>query len=492
MAVNYGTGKHLSNLFGVCRAHIYATRKAAVVVTAVASLVPGTSLANTARLRMATKRKVDIENRRFNDEWTDKYLFILPPSSTKPMCLKCLQSIAVLKHVNVKRHYETSHSSFERDYPPNSAERTAKIKELKISYEYSRKKICTALTEQQKATECSLKVAWILGKHKKPFTDSEMIKECMTEVMDTLFEGKEREVMTAKIQKIPLSDDTATRRTEDLAKDVSKQLCEGIKNAQCISLAVDESTDITDNAQLVVFVRYYDEAKEEFIEDVLGLANLSGHTRGEDIYKVISAMLNEKDIDVKKVVSIATDGAPAMIGRENGAVQRMRANHPGLMAYHCIIHQSVLCAKLGQEYGEVMTTMMKLINFLRASSALQHRLLRSFLTEVDADFDDLLLHNNVRWLSKGRVLKRFWAIRNELQEFLSQQKSAKAEQFLEFLRDAGKMETVAFLTDITHHLNDLNLKLQGKNSTVCGLMSEVRAFQRKLELYKSDIQVSCC
>ncbi|CAJ1057826.1 general transcription factor II-I repeat domain-containing protein 2-like [Xyrichtys novacula] len=50
------------------------------------------------------------------------------------------------------------------------------------------------------------------------------------------------------------------------------------------------------------------------------------------------------------------------------------------------------------------------------------------------------------------------------------------------------METVAFLTDITSHLNGLNLKLQGKNSTVCGLMTEVRAFQGKLELYKSDIQ----
>jgi hypothetical protein len=71
--------------------------------------------------------------------------------------------------------------------------------------------------------------------------------------------------------------------------------------------------------------------------------------------------------------------------------------------------------------------MMKLVNFLRASSALQHRLLRSFLTEVSAEFDDLLLHNNVRWLSKGKVLERFWAIRNELQLFLSQQKSAKAK-----------------------------------------------------------------
>ena len=49
------------------------------------------------------------------------------------------------------------------------------------------------MTQQQKATECSLRVVWILGKHKKPFSDAEIIKECMTEVMDTMFEGKQKE-----------------------------------------------------------------------------------------------------------------------------------------------------------------------------------------------------------------------------------------------------------------------------------------------------------
>ncbi|KAF3851676.1 hypothetical protein F7725_013448 [Dissostichus mawsoni] len=64
--------------------------------------------------------------------------------------------------------------------------------------------------------------------------------------------------------------------------------------------------------------------------------------------------------------------------------------------------------------------MMKMINFLRASSSYQHRMLREFLREVDANADDLLLHNNVRWLSKGRVLERFWSIRREVAAFLAE------------------------------------------------------------------------
>ena len=73
-----------------------------------------------------------------------------------------------------------------------------------------------------------------------------------------------------------------SKRTKAVDLNLIHQLCDGIQNAQCISLAVGESTD---NAQLLVFVSFYDEAKGEFVEDVLGLTNLSGHTRGKTFIK---------------------------------------------------------------------------------------------------------------------------------------------------------------------------------------------------------------
>lgn len=48
------------------------------------------------------------------------------------------------------------------------------------------------------------------------------------------------------------------------------------------------------------------------------------------------------------------------------------------------------------------------------------------------------------------------------------------------------MEAVAFVTDITSHLSDLNVKLQGRNDTMSDLMSPVCAFQRKLEVFTLD------
>ena len=55
-----------------------------------------------------------------------------------------------------------------------------------------------SLTAEQRANECSLKVTWILGQHKKPFTDGVFVKECMNAVAETLFEGKQKDELCGK------------------------------------------------------------------------------------------------------------------------------------------------------------------------------------------------------------------------------------------------------------------------------------------------------
>ena len=39
--------------------------------------------------KFAPKRKLDSENRQFQPEWTERFAFFLPPSSTRPLCLIC-------------------------------------------------------------------------------------------------------------------------------------------------------------------------------------------------------------------------------------------------------------------------------------------------------------------------------------------------------------------------------------------------------------------
>src|SRR4029434_1849452 len=97
------------------------------------------------------KRKVDSKNREFKTESTDKYAFVLPVGSTKPMCLICNdETVALVKSGNVKRHYETKHAHVEQKYPQNSEVRGRKINHLQ-SYQATCSVIDRSATQQERA-----------------------------------------------------------------------------------------------------------------------------------------------------------------------------------------------------------------------------------------------------------------------------------------------------------------------------------------------------
>ena len=50
------------------------------------------------------------------------------------------------------------------------------------------------------------------------------------------------------------------------------------------------------------------------------------------------------------------------------------------------------------------------------------------------------------------------------------------------LKDESWLQDLTFDVDITAHLNDLNLKLQGKNKLITALYDDVRCFFLKLKL----------
>ena len=66
-----------------------------------------------------------------------------------------------------------------------------------------------------------------------------------------------------------------------------------------------------------------------------------------------------------------------------------------------------------------MKLVVKIVNKIRAQ-ALQRRLFKTLADEVDCQYGDLLLHSEVRWLSRGRVLKRFNDVLSGIVQFFKQ------------------------------------------------------------------------
>ena len=132
---------------------------------------------------------------------------------------------------------------------------------------------------------------------------------------------------------------------------------------------------------------------------------------------------------------------------------------------------------------EVMNIAMKIVCSIRARS-LQRRLLRAHLEEAEIEHIDPLLHADVRWLSRGRFLERLKELLPEIKELLKQFKDAEYAQ----LEDKQLLLDLAFLTDLTALINELNLELQRKEKNIVDMISFVNPSKRKLQLLSTRLQ----
>ncbi|KAJ0171369.1 hypothetical protein K1T71_012919 [Dendrolimus kikuchii] len=255
---------------------------------------------------------------------------------------------------------------------------------------------------------------------------------------------------------------------------------------ESFSIALDESTDLSDTAQLAIFIRGVDK-KFTVTEELLALQPLKGPTTGEDIFIEVQKVFTRFGLPWSKLIAVCTDGAPSMVGLRKGFIgilnekaTELNVQKDNLLVLHCITHQQNLCSK-SIRLQNVMNVVVKTINFIR-SRGLNHRQFKTFLDEISAEYNDVTYYCEVRWLSKGKMLKRFNELRNEIADFMKIKDKPLSE-----LSDPKWICDLAFLVDLTGYLNDLNLKLQKQGKLVNDLYKYLKAFQIKLRLWESQM-----
>lgn len=424
------------------------------------------------------KRKVDRECRVFKKEWTTKYFFTEHRSSA--VCLICQETVAVFKEYNISRHFATKHANYASKL--STKEREAAAEKLAANLKAQQSFFHRQTAIQESSTKASFMLSFKIAKASKPLSEGEFLKECMVETAGILCpETKD------KFEKISLSRRTVTRRVELIDEDITSILNKKAKSFTFYSLALDESNDVKDTAQLLIFIRGINETFE-ITEEFLTMESLKGQTRGEDLFERVSAAIENMKLPWSKLVNVTTDGSPNLTGKNVGLLRRIQNkvkdenSDQDVIFLHCIIHQESLCKSVLQ-LNHVVNPVVKLVNFIRARG-LQHRQFIAFLEETDADHQDLLYHSRVRWLSLGKVFQRVWELKEEIGVFLERQ--GKTDEFPE-LSNKSWMCDFAFATDVFSHLNELNVKLQGKEQFVHDMHTNVKAFKSKLALFSRQI-----
>ncbi|XP_076043784.1 protein FAM200C-like [Oratosquilla oratoria] len=97
--------------------------------------------------------------------------------------------------------------------------------------------------------------------------------------------------------------------------------------------------------------------------------------------------LTSEDIDLSKLVSTVTDGAPSMVGKNKGFIAYLKADDkiPVFVHYHCLLYVEVRCSRLkGQtKFIDYLEELTRVINFL-TSRPLNKRLLKALLEDSQA------------------------------------------------------------------------------------------------------------
>ena len=401
------------------------------------------------------KRKVDSEHRAFNKDWMPKYFFT--EIDNKGVCLLCNQSVAVLKEYNISRHYATKHGNCGNNV--SEAEWQTRATELDRKLARQQNVLAKSTLAQKSSTHASFKVAYHIAKHKKPFSDGEFIKKCMLDVADQVCPEKRQ-----KFEEVSLLRRTLARRIETLGENLTSQLKGLVPSFQLFSLALDESTDVDDTAQLLIFVRGISE-NFEITEELLSMESMKDTTTGGDIFECVGNAFRTMDLPWQKMVSVTMDGCPSLTGKNGGLLRRL-SNRVAevdctrkLIFLHCIIHQEVLCKNV-LDMRHVVDPVVKIVTYIR-TRGLNHRQFTKLLEDCDSDHSGVLYHTAVRWLSVGKVFRRVWDLKTEILLFL--EIKGKDKEFPQ-LKQSEWLSDLAFAVDLFEHMNELNTKRQGKGT----------------------------
>ena len=118
-------------------------------------------------------------------------------------------------------------------------------------------------TVNERYVRASYEASYLIVKSTKPFSFGENLVLSAAVKMSELIHGNK---YGDDIRKIPLSNDTVARRITEISDDQLQQLITRLKKIQKFAIQLDEMTDVSKNAQLLLYVPY---AHEENVEEEL-------------------------------------------------------------------------------------------------------------------------------------------------------------------------------------------------------------------------------
>lgn len=204
-----------------------------------------------------TKFLVPGKIRKYSEEYLcHGFSFITIDNVAKPECVICGEILAnsSMKPSQLTRHLITKHSDL-KDKDVTFFKRLLENKNKCNMQTY-----LSSGNANVDAVEASFRISYNIARSGKNHTIGEnMILPSIKDAVHCMFGEK----YVNKINAIPLSNDTVSRRIKDISYDIEKTILKDINNSELFSIQVDESTDVAQLAVLLVIARYIKQNESE-------------------------------------------------------------------------------------------------------------------------------------------------------------------------------------------------------------------------------------
>ncbi|MCO5594442.1 hypothetical protein L7F22_048472 [Adiantum nelumboides] len=225
------------------------------------------------------------------------------------------------------------------------------------------------------------------------------------------------------------------------------------------AILIDDSTDLTFEKHMIVYVTYLEDERRgppicKFVA-LLPLVDGKAQTKFDELIALIQRMGSR----LEKWIGFASDGASCMRGVNNGMLAKIRHKFPNIIGVHCIAHRKALVVSDAcdnfKEFGYLDTFANKVHAWV-GRSVQRHKELEKLLRRFSLKPLEVLRIHSVRWLSRGKVMKRLvtmmLALLHDFKENDVNLYTISRTFQVQFL--------VHFMADVLVEMNGINKKFQ--------------------------------
>jgi hypothetical protein len=169
---------------------------------------------------------------------------------------------------------------------------------------------------------------------------------------------------------------------------------------------------------------------------------------------------------------VCTDGAAAMVVRQNGLTARLKTINSSIKWTH---REALASKQLNEDLNSVLEIAVKTVNLVK-SRPLNSRLFDRYVVIWDMNILLYYFFPIFDGCHVEKLFDRLFELRAKVAVILTQIKS----EFVKYFQDELWIFRSACLRDIFYKINNLNLQLQGFDTNSLILHDKVQALREKL------------